>query len=120
MPLHRMYTDAENMIKYPLPENYDKYLGMPYSTIPCPDGCCDNFVEHFEKPFLGVMDAYGIEIEHKSGFEMYKSGVYNDYIRTALENVVHKERLINSGLHPSLNISIAMVTHSKRILCDHF
>ncbi len=54
--------------------------------IPCPDGCCANFVEHFEKPLLSVMDDYGIEMEAKSGFEMYKSGVYNDYIRTALEN----------------------------------
>ena len=27
-------------VPYPLPENYDKYLGMPYSTIPCPDGRC--------------------------------------------------------------------------------
>lgn len=87
--------DPLRKVPYPLPENYDKYLGMPYSTIPCPDGCCDNFVEHFEKPFLGVMDAYGIEIEHKSGFEMYKSGVYNDYIRTALENVDRIKEIFN-------------------------
>ena len=87
--------DPLRKVPYPLPENYDKYLGMPYSTIPCPDGCCDNFVEHFEKPFLGVMDAYGIEIEQKSGFEMYKSGVYNDYIRTALENVDRIKEILN-------------------------
>ena len=87
--------DPLRKVPYPLPENYDKYLGMPYSTIPCPDGCCDNFVEHFEKPFLGVMDSYGIEIEHKSGFEMYKSGIYNDYIRTALENVDRIKEIFN-------------------------
>ena len=79
--------DPLRKVPYPLPESYDKYLGMPYSMIPCPDGCCANFVEHFEKPLLSVMDDYGIEMEAKSGFEMYKSGVYNDYIRTALENV---------------------------------
>ena len=43
--------------------------------------------EVLEKPLLNVIEDYGIEMETKSGFEMYKSGVYNDYIRTAFENV---------------------------------
>ena len=87
--------DPLRKVPYPLPEDYDKYLGMPYSTIPCPDGCCANFVEHFEKPLLSVIDDYGIEMEAKSGFEMYKSGVYNDYIRTAFENVERIKEIFN-------------------------
>ena len=87
--------DPLRKVPYPLPEDYDKYLGKPYSTIPCPDGCCDNFVEHFEKPFLSVMDDYGIEIDCKSGFEMYKSGVYNDYIRLALEKTPEIKEIFN-------------------------
>ena len=87
--------DPLRKVPYPLPEDYDKYLGMPYSTIPCPDGCCANFVEHFEKPLLNVIDDYGIEMEAKSGFEMYKSGVYNDYIRTAFENVERIKEIFN-------------------------
>ena len=79
-------NDPLRKVPYPLPQDYEKYLGMPYSTIPCPDGCCDNFVEHFEKPLLNVLDDYGINITVKSGYEMYNSGVYNDYIRTSLEN----------------------------------
>ena len=77
--------DPLRKVPYPLPESYSKYLGMPYSTIPCPDGCCDNFVEHFEKPLFNVLDDYGIDMTIKSGFEMYKSGEYNDYIRKSLE-----------------------------------
>ena len=77
--------DPLRKVPYPLPENYDKYLGMPYSNIPCPDGCCDNFVEHFEKPFLNTLPEFGIDITLKSGFELYKNGDYNDYIKTALE-----------------------------------
>ena len=87
--------DPLRKVPYPLPEDYDKYLGMPYSTIPCPDGCCANFVEHFEKPLLSVIDDYGIEMEAKSGFEMYQSGVYNDYIRTAFENVERIKEIFN-------------------------
>ena len=48
--------DPLRKVPFPLPESYDKYLGMPYSNIPCPEGCCASFVEHFEKPFLGVLD----------------------------------------------------------------
>ena len=61
-------NDPLRKVPYPLPESYDEYLGQPYSNIPCPDGCCDSFVEHFEKPFLEIMDDYDIEIKHKSGF----------------------------------------------------
>ena len=87
--------DPLRKVPYPLPQDYDKYLGMPYSMIPCPDGCCDNFVEHFEKPLLSVMDDYGINLETKSGFEMYKSGVYNDYIRLSLEKVDEIKEIFN-------------------------
>ena len=87
--------DPLRKVPYPLPEDYDKYLGMPYSMIPCPDGCCSNFVEHFEKPLLSVMDDYGIEMETKSGFEMYKNGDYNDYIRTSLEKVDEIKEIFN-------------------------
>ena len=66
--------DPLRKVPFPLPESYDQYLGMPYSMIPCPEGCCKNFVEHFEKPLFKVLDAYGIEITPKSGFEMYKQG----------------------------------------------
>lgn len=84
--------DPLRKVPYPLPKNYDKYLGKPYSMIPCPDGSCANFVEHFEKPFLSVLDKFEIDIETKSGFEMYKEGIYNDYIRIALEN---KDKIID-------------------------
>lgn len=87
--------DPLRKVPYPLPENYDKYLGMPYSNIPCPDGCCDNFVEHFEKPFLGVLDDFKIELETKSGFEMYKEGLYNEYIRISLEKAKEIRDIFN-------------------------
>ena len=32
--------DPLRKVPFPLPESYDQYLGMPYSMIPCPEGCC--------------------------------------------------------------------------------
>ncbi|MCC7553736.1 MAG: lysine--tRNA ligase [Methanobacteriaceae archaeon] len=87
--------DPLRKVPYPLPESYDKYLGMPYSNIPCPEGCCENFVEHFEEPFLSVLDDYGIDITLKSGFQMYKDGEYNEYIKTSLENASKIREIFN-------------------------
>lgn len=78
--------DPLRKVPYPLPASYEKYLGIPYSKIPCPENCCENFVEHFEKPFLNTLDDFGIQLEVYSGAKMYQEGIYNDYIRTALEN----------------------------------
>ena len=54
-------------VPYPLPEDYEKYLGMPYSMIPCPDDCCEGFVEHFQGPFLEALEGFNISVEHYSG-----------------------------------------------------
>lgn len=87
--------DPLRKVPYPLPESYEKYLGMPYSKIPCPEGCCSNFVEHFEKPFLEAMKEFKIDMEVKSGEQMYKDGVYDDYIRTSLEKAPEIREIFN-------------------------
>lgn len=87
--------DPLRKVPYPLPESYEKYLGIPYSKIPCPEKCCENFVEHFQKPFLDTLDQFGIELEVYSGAQMYKDGVYNDYIRTALANAPRIRKIFN-------------------------
>ena len=87
--------DPLRKVPHPLPESYDKYLGMPYSNIPCPDGCCDSFVEHFEKPLLDVLDDFGIELTPKSGFEMYKDGTYDESIRISLKKADKIREIFN-------------------------
>ncbi|MDR2873682.1 MAG: lysine--tRNA ligase, partial [Methanobrevibacter sp.] len=87
--------DPLRKVPYPLPANYDKYLGIPYYNIPCPDNCCSNFVEHFEKPLFEVLDDYGIDLTYYSLFETYKKGLYKDYIRTALEKSEKIRKIFN-------------------------
>jgi lysyl-tRNA synthetase class 1 len=87
--------DPLRKVPYPLPESYEKYLGIPYSQIPCPEGCCSNFVEHFEKPLLNILDNFGIELEVYSGAKMYKDGVYDEYIRVALEKASEIREIFN-------------------------
>jgi lysyl-tRNA synthetase class 1 len=87
--------DPLRKVPYPLPESYEKYLGVPYSQIPCPEGCCQNFVEHFEKPFLETLPIFGIELETYSGFKMYQDGIYNDYIKKSLERAPRIREIFN-------------------------
>jgi lysyl-tRNA synthetase class 1 len=87
--------DPLRKVPYPLPESYEKYLGIPYSQIPCPEGCCENFVEHFQKPFLDTLPQFGIELETFSGAKMYQNGVYTDYIKKSLEKAPEIREIFN-------------------------
>ncbi len=88
--------DPLRKVPFPLPEEYSKYLGQPYYEIPCPEGCCENFVEHFEKPFINALDEFDIEnLEIKSGAEMYKNGKYTEATRIALENAQRIREIFN-------------------------
>ncbi len=50
--------------RYPfLPEEYEEYVSLPISEIPCPEGCCKNYAEHFLNPYLESLDDLGIEID---------------------------------------------------------
>ncbi len=72
--------------KYPfLPDEYEEYVGMPLCKIPDPEGCHNSYSEHFIQPFLESLEILGIPFELKSAYEMYKEGVYEEKIKTALQ-----------------------------------
>ncbi len=88
--------DPLRKVPYPLPKDYSKYLGQPYYNIPCPDGCCDNFVEHFQTPFTDTLSSFDIQnLEIKSGAKMYKNGEYTEATRIALENTERIKEIFN-------------------------
>ncbi|MDY6964513.1 MAG: lysine--tRNA ligase [Halobacteriota archaeon] len=77
-PLRKVYSF--------LPESYERYVGHPISEIPDPKGDChSNYAEHFLDPFLRSIRELGVDIDVFKADEMYKSGVYVEAIKTALE-----------------------------------
>ncbi len=81
--------------RYPfLPEEYEKFVGMPLSEIPDPEGCHGSYAEHFLQPFLESLEKLGIELTVKKADEMYKSGEYEDHIRVALKKRDQIARII--------------------------
>ncbi len=61
-------------------------MGKPLCTVPSPDGKAENFAEYFAAEFMGVIKESGFSPEFYRSSEVYRSGRYNDAIRTALEN----------------------------------
>ncbi len=73
--------------RYPfLPKEYEDYVGMPLSLIPDPEGCHENYAEHFLQPFLESLEILNIPVEVKKAHEMYEKGEYEEVTRVALEN----------------------------------
>ena len=66
-------------------ESLKEYLGYPVKDIPDPDGCHDNFVEHFAKPFLESLKSFGVKPKVYSGTEIYRSGQLLEEIRIVIE-----------------------------------
>ncbi len=71
--------------RYPfLPKEYEQYVGMPLSEIPDPEGCHESYADHFLEPFLESLEILGIPVKVEKADEMYKSGRYEEAIRTSL------------------------------------
>jgi lysyl-tRNA synthetase class 1 len=65
---------------------FDKYIGMPYSEVPCPFGCHSSYAEHFEKEFEDALAIFGIKPEFIYQSKEYQSKRYNPSILHALKN----------------------------------
>lgn len=72
---------------YPfLPESYSEHVGKPISEIPDPEGCHENYAEHFLEPFLRGIRVLGINPKVIKAHESYKNGLYTEIIDITLEN----------------------------------
>ncbi|RLE48117.1 MAG: lysine--tRNA ligase [Candidatus Methanomethylicota archaeon] len=70
-----VYTQDPLKAKPPLttPEFTRKWKGIRILDVPCPEGCCSNWVEHWMKPFYEVLDDFGIEnLKVVETSELYK------------------------------------------------
>ncbi len=82
--------DMDPLRKVPqgVPESYEKYIGMPVTDIPDPEGCHETYAEHHVSEYFKVIDQF---VHHKlEKFSMraeYKKGNFNPYIKKILENV---------------------------------
>lgn len=88
-----LYWVAENMdalrkVPAGIPGTFSKYLGMPVADIPCPEGCCGSYSEHFCRLFSDSLEKhFGVELVFKNTADAYRSGEFSPYIKKAMENL---------------------------------
>lgn len=76
--------DGLRKVPPPLPESFAEHLGKPVSSLPCPDGCCSSFVEHFTRPFVASLKEIGVEPDIISDTDLYRKGLFTDEVKTAM------------------------------------
>jgi len=79
--------DALRKVPAGIPASFKKYLGMPVADVPCPEGCCKNYSEHFSNLFIDSLKEFGTFPEKLSTASHYRSGKFYEWIKKVLENV---------------------------------
>lgn len=67
-----------------VPEEYSKYLGLSDGSVPDPDGCHENFAEHFMQIAEKTLSEFNFPIEFQRQHLIQTSGEYADGIRDYL------------------------------------
>ena len=93
--------DKDGLRKVPagLPEEMEKWLGYPVSSIPDIFGDChESFGYHMSSLLLDALDISGAEYTPMSGTRVYEEGVLNDEILTIMENADRCGEIIKEEL----------------------
>jgi len=89
--------------RYPfLPKSFEKYVGWPLADIPDPEGCHQNYAEHFLEPFFKSMKELGIKMKRLSAHQMYQNGQYTKQITTALKKRDQIKEILEKISHRSI------------------
>ena len=92
--------DMDPLRKVPtgIPASFKKYLGMPVADIPCPEGCCSSYSEHFCNKFANSLkDNFGIKLEMKRTSESYRKGEFYPSIKKIMNNLDTVREIINKS-----------------------
>ncbi|MAF36704.1 lysine--tRNA ligase [archaeon] len=88
--------DALRKVPAGIPKHYKKYLGMPVADLPCPDGCCDNYSEHFCTLFVeSLRKEFGTNPTFISTAKTYRKGVFHKDIKKIMANVAEVRSILD-------------------------
>ncbi len=110
------FDDYDPMDARPVavPAEFDRYLGMPLSEIPSPDGSAPSFARYYALGFAAVCAKVGVRPEIYWTSEMYKSGQFNEAIRIALDRA---DELIQ--IDREISGSKKAERHPVQVVCEH-
>ncbi len=65
--------------------SFGKYIGLPLTSVPDPEGGNGSYAEHFQAPFEASIRSIGMTLDYKYQTDEYRSGRYADNIALALQ-----------------------------------
>ncbi len=77
--------DALRKVPANIPPEYEKYLGMPLSDIPAPDGSQRSYADFFVQDLKDAAKALSMEVEFIHTHQKYRSGFFGEAIERSLE-----------------------------------
>lgn len=81
---HADTVDPLRKIAPGIPRSYKEYIGHSLSRVPDPEGCHENYAEHFLSPFEEALEVMDMDIEVVRSHELYEGGVYTEVTRESL------------------------------------
>lgn len=85
-PLRRLYPF--------LPKSFVQHIGKPLFLVPDPFSCCENYAQHFLKPFLKSLSELKIKPQIFYASKMYEKGLYTSHIKEVLSNINKIKKII--------------------------
>ncbi len=91
------WDDYDRFRKVPanVPDEWEEHIGKPVSKVPDPEGCHENYAEHFESKLEEELEGLGMEIEFIRQTEMFESCEYAESIRKAMKDRKKIEEILN-------------------------
>jgi lysyl-tRNA synthetase class 1 len=81
-----------------MPQSLESYLGRPVTDIPDFNKCHNSYGEHMTTLLMESLDKCGIEYKMMSGTEVYRTGMFNEEIKTILSNAKKIGEIVNQEI----------------------
>ncbi len=82
------WDDYDRFRKVPanVPDEYEKYIGLPLTEVPDPEGCHDSYADHFESRLEEELEDMHMDIEFIRQTEMFRNCEYTDLMKKAMNS----------------------------------
>lgn len=79
--------DVFRKVPVDVPEEFEKYLGMPLCDVPSPDGSYKSYADYFLADLLEAAEGLKLDIEVMRAHEKYRDGFFVPAIEKALDEI---------------------------------
>src|SRR5215212_1777207 len=91
---HADTIDPLRKIAPGIPASFKQYIGHSLSRIPDPEGCHENYAEHFLAPFEESLRQMEVDVEVLRSHELYEGGLYAEVTREAIEHTAELRKIL--------------------------